>query len=232
MLNINIPGFLLRGSPRIPEIDFAGAISQIGKVPSSCSFKVGDKVYGHIPPVRHVIGNTGTLAEKVAVSPDWIVAKPCYLTYEEAASLTTAFVSAYKLASNVRSGSKVFVNGGSGGIGLALLQILKNWKDATVATTASTQSWHIVERFRPDNIVNYKEIKDLSGHLQESFEPFDSAIDLVGDRSLLKRSHRFLAKDGVFIAFGGGLSSPTLWRFLSWFIATVTMGFLPSWLGT
>lgn len=100
-----------------------------------------------------------------------------------------------------------------------------------MTTTASDQSWHIVEKQRPDTIVNYREIGDLAIHLQNHLESFDYVIDLVGDTALLKQSHRYLRKNGMFIAFGGGLSSTTVWGFLSWFIRTIVTGFLPSWLG-
>lgn len=181
--------------------------------------------------MEHVSRNIGTLAEKVAVSPSWIIPKPAGLTYEEAAALPTSFISAYKLTVNIHNGSRVFVNGGSGGVGLALLQILKHWKQATVTTTASEQSWNIVKKYGPDNIINYREVQELSSHLKEKFEPFDYAIDLVGDVALLKQSSRFLAKDGTFVAFGGGLSSASLLSFLAWLIKTTATGLLPRWLG-
>lgn len=221
--------FILRRKLRIPEIDFAGIVAEVNQTESRII--VGDQVFGHIPPIRHVTENIGVLAEKVAVSPDWIIPKPVKLTYEEAAALPTSFVSAYKLASGVRNGSRVLVNGGSGGIGLTLVQLLKKWKQADVTTTASNQSWHIVEEQHPDTIVNYREVGDLASHLHKQFQPFDYAIDLVGDSSLLKQSHRYLAKDGVFVAFGGGLSSESVWGFLSWLFKTLAIGLLPIWLG-
>lgn len=167
----------------------------------------------------------------MAISPTWIISKPADLGYEEAASLPTSFVSAHKLAKGVRNGARVFVNGGSGGVGLVLLQLLKNWKQADVTTTASDQSWHVVERQHPDAILNYREIDNLSEHLRKSYPRFDYIIDLVGDMDLLRNSRKTLLSDGTFIAFGGGLASSSILHFLSWLVRTVTIGVIPRWLG-
>lgn len=164
-------------------------------------------------------------------SPGWIVPKPADMTYEQAASLPTSFVSAYKLAKDIRSGSRVFVNGGSGGIGLILIQLLKNWKNANVTTTASDQSRHVVEKQHPDTIVNYREIDNLPDHLHELHSSFDYVIDLVGDTSLLQNSKKFLSPEGTFIAFGGGLASSSMLHFFSWLLRTIAVGILPTWLG-
>ncbi|KAK9893781.1 hypothetical protein P389DRAFT_198530 [Cystobasidium minutum MCA 4210] len=216
---------------RIPEVDFSGVVSKESHLPNNCKFQAGDTVCGQITPVKHVTGNIGALATKIAVSTGWIIRKPDELTHEQAASLPNAFVSAYKLAKNIKAGSRVFVNGGSGGIGLMLLQILKKWKRADVTTTASDQSWHIVEAQQPDAMVNYRKVGSLVTHLQASNALFDYIIDLVGDASLLNESRKVLSRDGTFIAFGGGLSSSSIFHFLKWFFGTLARGLLPAWLG-
>lgn len=224
-------GILTGRGPRIPEVDFSGVINADSHILEGSPYKYGDAVLGHIPPVKYVTEHSGVLAEKVAVSPKWIIRKADSLSHEEGAALPTSFVSAYNLASKVHKGARVFVNGGSGGIGLILLQLLKNWKQANVTTTASDQSWSIVEQQSPNNMLNYREVGDLVEHLQASFPSFDYAIDLVGDKSLLKGSSRYLGKDGMFIAFGGGLASASLWSFFAWLVGTLFTGILPAWLG-
>lgn len=184
-----------------------------------------------MPPVKHVTSNIGALSGKVAVSPTWIITKPADLGYEEAASLPTSFVSAYKLAKGVRNNARVFVNGGSGGVGLVLLQLLKHWQQADITTTASDQSWEVVEKQQPDTIVDYREIDNLPNHLSEKFPRFDYVIDLVGDMDLLRNSRKVLLSDGTFIAFGGGLASASILHFMSWLVRTVALGVLPRWLG-
>lgn len=221
---------MLLRQPRTPEIDFSGVIAENSLILNG-PYKIGDEVYGHIPPVNHVTSNIGALAEKAAVSPAWILPKPADFKHEQAASLPTSFVSAYKLAKQVDTGARVFVNGGSGGVGLILLQLLKKWKKAHVTTTASSQSWEVVKQQQPDAIVNYREVRDLSRYLQEAHQPFDFIIDLIGDKILLQRCRNFLVPNGTFVAFGGGLSSATIRGFLGWLASTLLYGLWPRWAG-
>jgi NADPH:quinone reductase-like Zn-dependent oxidoreductase len=224
--------FLLRKTPRTPEIDFSGVVSEESKFSTSCPFKPGDEVYGHVPPVEHVLRGIGTLAEQIAVSANWFIRKPEELSHVQAAALPTSFVSAYKLANCVTPGTKVFINGGSGGIGLLLIQLLKTWKEAIVTTTASSQSRVIVEQQKPDYIVDYREVGGLASYLEDHYEPFDYCIDLIGDSKLLRQSNRFLAAyKGCFIAFGGGLGSSSIYQFVAWLVRTLFIGYMPRWLG-
>lgn len=190
-------------------------------------------MYGHVLPSHHVLTGHGALCEYVAVSPAWITRKPDRLSFLEAASLPTAAISVHKLLASVPMRSTVFVNGGSGGVGTILLQLLKRIKGATVVSSASAQTHDlIIDRLRADETVDYRAVGALSAYLARTYgRHFDVCIDLMGDMDLYKGSTSYMKPDGIYLAFGGGLGSTSFIGFLGWSLSTVITGYWPKWLG-
>src|SRR5438093_4021995 len=97
-------------------VDFAGTVEAVGK--NVTQFKPGDDVFG---------GRGGAFAEYVCPRADRAVAlKPANLTFEEAASVNIAGITALQALrdkGNVQSGQKVLINGSSGGVGTFAVQI-------------------------------------------------------------------------------------------------------------
>lgn len=98
---------LLRPEHPIPGADFAGRVEAVGK--NVTQFQLGDEVFGRRVP--------GGLAEYLCVSGKSIALKPANMTFEQAATVTVAGITALQSlrdAGQVRPGQKVLVNGASG----------------------------------------------------------------------------------------------------------------------
>ena len=104
-------------SPRV-GYDFAGIVEAVG--PNVTRFKPGDEVFG---------GAGGALAEYVLAREDGdIVLKPAELTFEEAAAIPIAAITALQGLrdhGHIAAGQKVLINGASGGVGTYAVQIAK-----------------------------------------------------------------------------------------------------------
>jgi NADPH:quinone reductase-like Zn-dependent oxidoreductase len=100
--------------------DMAGSVEAVGK--NATGFRPGDEVFGGLE-------NRGTLAEYVSIRHDGaVLTKPTGLTFEQAASVPVAAVTALQALRDkgrVRPGHQVLVNGASGGVGTFAVQIAK-----------------------------------------------------------------------------------------------------------
>lgn len=120
------PSFL-RTKPCIPELDFAGVVTEIGGgVDKSRELKVGSPVFGSIPVPEHLKGS-GALGEYVAVGADCVSRVPDGVELREAAGLPVAGCTALCLMdkAGLRLRDKVLVNGAAGGIGSLATQMVR-----------------------------------------------------------------------------------------------------------
>jgi NADPH:quinone reductase-like Zn-dependent oxidoreductase len=112
--------------------DVAGTVVKIGTLVQR--FKVGDEIYSR--PRDHRIG---TFAEFISINEADVALKPNNLTMEEAASIPLVALTAWQALverGKVKPGQKVFIQAGSGGVGMISIQLAKHL-GATVATTTS-----------------------------------------------------------------------------------------------
>ena len=108
-------GFLKPTVTRL-GVDFAGTVEAVGK--NVTAFKPGDEVYGN---------KFGAFAEYVVATDKALALKPTNLTFEQAASVPVAAVTALQaLRDNgkIQPGQKVLINGASGGVGTFAVQIV------------------------------------------------------------------------------------------------------------
>jgi NADPH:quinone reductase-like Zn-dependent oxidoreductase len=128
--------------------DLAGQIEAIGK--HVRQFRPGDAVFGrtraaHRPDPRAAVA-TGGCAEYACVSADLLVPKPANLTFEQAAAVPLAALTALQAlrdAGEVRPGQQVLVNGASGGVGTFAVQLAKSF-GAEVTGACSTKNLDMV----------------------------------------------------------------------------------------
>ena len=119
----------------IPGWDMAGIVEEVG--PAVTRFQPGDEVY---------TACSASLAEYTKAPEDALAMKPANLTFEQAAAVPTAALTAYQGLHNVgkiQPGHKVLVNGASGGVGSFAVQIAKA-HGATVTGVCSTQKIEMV----------------------------------------------------------------------------------------
>jgi NADPH:quinone reductase-like Zn-dependent oxidoreductase len=194
---------LLRGEPyvgrlgmglRKPKatrigVDFAGTVEAVGA--KVTRFRPGDAVFG---------GRTGAFAQYVAVREDRaIVAKPAGLTFEEAAAIPVAGVTALqglRDRGRLQPGQRVLVNGASGGVGTFAVQIAKAL-GGEVTGVCSTRNAERVRSLGADRVVDYTR-QDFAA----LGERWDLLLDNVGNRSLLD-CRRALAPRGTYVMVGG-----------------------------
>jgi NADPH:quinone reductase-like Zn-dependent oxidoreductase len=168
-------------------VDFAGTVEAVGK--EVTEFRVGDDVFGT---------RSGALAEYVVASKT-IAHKPANLTFEEAAAVPLAALTALQALrekGRIKAGHRVLVNGASGGVGTFAVQLAK-WFGAEVTAVCSSRNVETARSLGADHVIDYtKEDFTRSG------ERYDVLLDIGGTRSWseLKRT---LADNGVVVAVGG-----------------------------
>lgn len=127
--------------PAVLGMDLAGTIEAVGA--GVTEFSVGDDVYGFTGGIG---GLQGSLAEYAAVDARLIARKPDNLTMREAAALPLVFITAWEGLvdrANVRSGQKVLVHGGAGGVGHVAVQLARARGAEVYATGTAAQADYI-----------------------------------------------------------------------------------------
>lgn len=127
--------------PAVLGMDLAGVIEEVG--PGVTRLKVGDEVYGFTGGIG---GLQGSLAQYAAVDVRLIARKPANLTMREAAALPLVFITAWEGLvdrANVRSGHKVLVHGGAGGVGHVAVQLARARGAEVFATGTAAQADYI-----------------------------------------------------------------------------------------
>ena len=170
-------------TPAILGMDFAGTIEEIGT--DITDFSVGDEVYGCAGGLGDL---QGTLAEYITADSKLIARKPKNLTMKEAASLPLVGITAYEglTRANVKSGQKVLVHGGTGGVGHVAVQLAKYFGADVFATVSSEKQMQIVKSFGAEPI-NYKteQVEDYVNKHTDGVG-FDVVFDSVGGENMLK----------------------------------------------
>jgi len=129
--------------PAIPGWDVAGVVERVGL--DTPEFRVGDEVYGY---VRKDWLQGGTFAELVAAPVRTIAHKPASLSFEEAAAVPLAALTAFQTIerTGVRSGQTVLVHAAAGGVGGFAVQIAKARGARVIGTASERNHEHLRSR--------------------------------------------------------------------------------------
>lgn len=171
--------------PLVLGSDVAGVVKEVG--PKASKFSVGDEVFGSPDMMRN-----GTYAELVAMDEIHLAKKPTNLTFEEAASVPLAGLTAWTSLVNVahiQSGERVLVQGGAGGVGSLAIQIAKA-KGCWVAATCSEMNVEFLHQLGVDQVINYEE-----DNFEDVLEPVDVVLETIGGE-VQERSFKVLKKGG------------------------------------
>ena len=188
-------GFLKPTVTRL-GVDYAGTVEAVGK--NITEFKPGDEVYGN---------RFGAFAEYVVASDKSLALKPATLTFEQAASLPVAALTALQaLRDNgkIQPGQKVLINGASGGVGTFAVQIAKTF-GAEVTGVCSGRNVEMVRSLGADHVIDYTK-EDFT----KSGQRYDVIIDNVGNHSL-SEYRRVLNPIGKYVLIGGGGVNDNRW---------------------
>ncbi len=171
--------------------DSAGEVEAVGK--DVTRFRAGDAVFGEA---------VGAFAEYACVPERWLARKPAGLTFEQAAAVPMAGITALQSlrdGGKIQAGQKVLVNGASGGVGTFAVQIAKAF-GAEVTGVCSTKNVEMVRSLGVDHVVDY-----TRGDFTRSAARYDLLLDMIGNRSLYA-CRRVLAPKAVYVSVGGRMS--------------------------
>ncbi len=179
---------LVRPRATVLGTEFAGVVEAVGS--GVRSFEVGDRVFGYTERPF------GAHAEYLSISEDGSLATmPANVTYQEAAASTEGShyaLSQIKVA-RIQSGQDVLVNGATGGIGSAAVQLLKSL-GANVTAVCDTDNVELVRGLGADRVIDYT-AEDFTKDNQR----YDVVLDSVG-KSSFSQCKRLLKPRGIYIS--------------------------------
>jgi len=178
-------------SPFVPGYDFAGVVDAVGSRVKD--YAVGDHVAG--------LSQTGSYATYLTLKPRHVAKMPKSVDFAPAAASVLNYITAYQLinrCARAKAGQTVLVHGGAGGVGTALLDLLRGM-NIKVYATASKAKHDLVRSYGAEPI-DYqaqdfvKVIKKACGHV-------DAVFDHVGGDHLWA-SRKVLSWRGILVCYG------------------------------
>jgi len=205
-------GRLLKPKHKIPGADFAGLVESVGAKIEH--FRSGDEVYG----ASFMGKGMGAFAEYACTSENNLALKPRNLSFEEAAAMPVAAITALQGLRNhgqIRRGQKVLIDGASGGVGTFAVQIAKSF-GAEVTAVCSPRNVDKARLIGADHVIDYT---------QEDFTRSKLRYDLIlganGHHSIFDY-RRVLSRNGIFVLAGGSLAR---------MLPALSLGPILSWIG-
>jgi NADPH:quinone reductase-like Zn-dependent oxidoreductase len=183
---------LLKPKRTILGSDVAGRVEAVGR--NVRQFQPGDEVFGDL-----FENGWGGFAEYACTREDGVVLKPASVTFEEAAAVPLAGVTALQGLRNkgqIQSGQKVLINGAGGGVGTFAVQIAKAF-GAEVTGVCSTKNVDMVRSIGADHVIDYT---------QEDFTKNGQQYDLIlaaNGYHPISAYKRALCPSGIYVMTGG-----------------------------
>jgi NADPH:quinone reductase-like Zn-dependent oxidoreductase len=186
---VRLMGFgLLKPKHTILGSDIAGRVEAVGR--NVKQFQPGDEVFGNI---------RGGFAEYACASEDALVLKPANVTFEEAAAVPVAAVTALqglRDKGQIQPGQKVLIHGAGGGVGTFAVQIANSF-GACVTSVCSTRNVDMVRSLGADQVIDYTQ-EDITKNGQR----YDLILAVNGYHSIFDYK-RALNPEGTYVMSGG-----------------------------
>jgi len=171
----------------VPGVDLAGVVEAAG--PEVTRFRPGDEVFGM---------RAGAFADYLNVHEDRLAPKPANVTFEQAAAVPLAALTALQglRKGGIAKGRKVLIIGASGGIGTFAVQLARHF-GAEVTAVCSTRNVETARSLGAHHVFDY-----TREDFVRSGQAYDVILDGVSSRSIGERL-RALAPDGALVVIGG-----------------------------
>ncbi len=188
-------GGLLKPAHTTLGADIAGRVEAVGRAVTQ--FQPGDEVFGDISGC-----NWGGLAEYACAREEVLVSKPAGLTFEQAAAVPMAAVTALpglRDQGQIQPGQKILINGASGGVGTFAVQIAKAF-GAEVTAVCSSRNVDLVRSLGADHVIDYT---------QEDFTKNGQSYDLIlaaNGYHPISDYKRALSPRGIYVMTGGSMA--------------------------
>jgi NADPH:quinone reductase-like Zn-dependent oxidoreductase len=174
---------------KILGADVAGVVEYVGEAVKT--IKTGDEVFGELTKL-------GAFAEYVCAKESALVIKPSKISFEEAASIPVAGLTAIqglRTHGKLQAGEEVLINGASGGVGTLAVQLAKHF-GAKVTGVCSTGNIELVKDLGADNVIDYKKDDFVDQPIK-----YDMIANIAGNRSVRELKH-VLKVDGRCLVIG------------------------------
>jgi len=186
--------------------EFSGEVESVGKDVSR--FSKGDPVFGYRGP------RMGAYAEYLCMPENGVVAlRPANMTYEEAAAVPYGAIMALNVLrkADLQPGQEILVNGASGGIGPAVVQLARSHFGAKVTGVCSTPRLEYVRSLGAEKVIDYTQ-EDFS----DSGETYDLIVDILGKSSFARCKRSLKAKGRcLFVSFKMKQVFQMIWTLMS-----------------
>lgn len=193
--------------PYIIGCDLAGTVEAVGS--EVTRFQAGDRVWGSN---QSLFGRPGTFAQLAAVHEDWLYPTPREMTDDVAAAGALVGITAHLglfLHAGLQPGETVFVNGGTGGVGAAVVQLARAAGARVITTVGSAEKKAIAESYGADCVLNYRD-DDLDDQIRQFAETgdglnvwFETQREPTPDRTI-----DLMARRGRIIFMAGRTARP------------------------
>jgi NADPH:quinone reductase-like Zn-dependent oxidoreductase len=193
---------------RIFGADIAGRVESIGK--NIRNFKIGDEILGDLASFGF-----GGFAEYAVAPEKALVHKPANLSFDDAAALPMASVTAHQALRDkgrIEKGQSVLIHGGGGGVGTFSIQLAKYF-GALVTVVCGTKNIDQSKSLGADFIIDYTKDDFL-----KKDRKYDLILAINGNRRLLDYKHA-LKRDGKYVMIGGSMSQIFRSLLLGWFLS-------------
>jgi len=196
----HLSGLIETVFPVVPAWDVAGVVTRLGA--DTPEFKIGDEVFAY---ARKDVLHAGTLAEKVAVPVRAAALKPASLSFEEAAAVPLAGLTALRTVrrAQVHAGDRVLIHNGSGGVGSFAIQ-LAIAAGATVTATASERNHDYVRSLGATPITYGDGVAERALEVQP--EGYDVVLDYIG-KEAVEASAPLLRSGSRLVTIAAGKSA-------------------------
>ena len=199
--SVNFPDLLMteglyQYKPDIPftlGMESSGTVIEVGD--DVKSFTIDDSVI--------VSGKTGSFAEEIIAAEDLLRLKPDSLNWEQAASFTVAYLTAYVALvcrGNIESGESLLVHGAAGGVGLAAVDLGMHYGANVIATSASSSKREFLSSYGAHHVLPDSGFKDKVKELTP-YNGADIIYDPVGG-DVFDESIRCIAWNGRLLVIG------------------------------